>query len=194
MRLSLSTNRLQGNSSLIRERSSGNNSKPIVKTALLSNKIVESNIHVTSPVPVSKEHPQVNTPVRTGKVEPRVAKAKTYIRKSPKKQSAKSPAQSKSARNNPTNSLHNTKIEKKYHRDNDIALTSLTRASVTIYSTNRTYVRGDCSTSKPPRASKSTCTLSPFLWYIVSFPKNITSNMVIVITTDVFSLHFQHDL
>lgn len=163
MRLSLSTNRLQGNSSLIRERSSGNISKPIVKTAFLSNNIVESNIHVTSPVPVSKEHPQVNTPLPAGKVEPRVAKAKIYIRKSPKKYSAKSPAQLKSARNNPPNSLHNTNIEKKYHRDNDIALTSLTRASVTIYSTNRTYVRGDCYTAKPSRASKSACTLSPFL-------------------------------
>ena len=143
--------------------SSGNNSEPIVKTTLLSNNIVETNIHVTSSVTVSKEHPQVSTPLHTGKVEPRVSKAKPSIRKSQKKHSAKSPAHSKSTHNNPIFSMPVTKIEKEYHRDNDIALTSLTRATVTIYSTNRTYVRGDCYTAKPSKASKSTCSLSPFL-------------------------------
>lgn len=162
MRLNLSTSRPHGSSSLIREISSGNNSTPIVKTTLLSNNIVESNIHVTSPVTVSQEHPQVSTPLHTGKVEPRVSKTKTYIRTSQKKHRAKSPAQSKSTPNIPTDSLHTTNIEKKYHRDNDIALTSLTRATVTIYSTNRTYVRGDCYTFKHSKASKSACTLSPF--------------------------------
>ena len=163
MRLNLPTNRLQGNSSLIREMRSGNNSKSIVKTILLSNNTGESKIHVKKPVTVSKEHPQVNTPLRTGKVEPRVTRANIYIRKSQKKPSTKSPVQSKNTHNNPTNSLLTTKTEKKYHRDNDIALTSLTRTTVTIYSTDRTYVRGDCYTAKPSKASKSTCSLSPFL-------------------------------
>ena len=158
MRLNLSTNSLQRNSSFVKKTGNGNIIEPKVTTTLHSNKTVGHNIHVTSPTTVSKAHPQVKASLQSGKIETKSARAKVHVQKSQKKPSAKSPVQSKGTQNKPAKLPQTTKQEKRYNPENDISLASLRRSTLTIYSTNKTYVRGECYSHKPPKAVPSVCT------------------------------------